>query len=165
MKVIDEKGKIFGKINIFDLFVLLALVIIIGLVGYKTIDKKRQSNNQIPTKTYIVTVKSFEMPPTYTEALKKDNRIYYDIDKFVNAKIIDIREEPAKITVQTPDGQLIEVESDTLQDVTIDLEVEDSLTTDDIRIGRYAVAVGGRITVKTIYAMGADSLVLDIREK
>ncbi|MGI6050739.1 MAG: DUF4330 domain-containing protein [Acetivibrionales bacterium] len=165
MKVIDEKGKIFGKINIFDLFVLLALVIIIGLVGYKIIDKKRQSNNQIPTKTYIVTVKSFEMPPTYTEALKKDNRIYYDIDKFVNAKIIDIREEPAKITVQTPDGQLIEVESDTLQDVTIDLEVEDSLTTDDIRIGRYAVAVGGRITVKTIYAMGADSLVLDIREK
>ena len=153
MKVIDEKGKIFGKINIFDLFVLLALVIIIGLVGYKIIDKKRQSNNQIPTKTYIVTVKSFEMPPTYTEALKKDNRIYYDIDKFVNAKIIDIREEPAKITVQTPDGQLIEVESDTLQDVTIDLEVEDSLTTDDIRIGRYAVAVGGRITVKTIYAM------------
>ena len=135
MKVIDEKGKIFGKINIFDLFVLLALVIIIGLVGYKIIDKKRQSNNQIPTKTYIVTVKSFEMPPTYTEALK-DNRIYYDIDKFVNAKIIDIREEPAKITVQTPDGQLIEVESDTLQDVTIDLEVEDSLTTDDIRIGR-----------------------------
>ena len=165
MKVIDEKGKIFGKINIFDLFVLLALVIIIGLVGYKIIDKKRQSNNQIPTKTYIVTVKSFEMPPTYTEALKKDNRIYYDIDKFVNAKIIDIREEPEKITVQTPDGQLIEVESDTLQDVTIDLEVEDSLTTDDIRIGRYAVAVGGRITVKTIYAMGADSLVLDIREK
>ena len=88
MKVIDEKGKIFGKINIFDLFVLLALVIIIGLVGYKIIDKKRQSNNQIPTKTYIVTVKSFEMPPTYTEALKKDNRIYYDIDKFVNAKIM-----------------------------------------------------------------------------
>ena len=40
MKVIDEKGKIFGKINIFDLFVLLALVIIIGLVGYKIIDKK-----------------------------------------------------------------------------------------------------------------------------
>ena len=165
MKIIDEKGKIFGKINIFDLIVLIALVIFVGVVGYKYVNNKRQANNMIPTKTYIITVKTFAMPPTYSEALKKDERIYYDSDKFVNAKIVDVREEPAIITVQTADGQLIEAESVELKDVTIDIEVEDSLAADDIRVGRYAVAVGGKFTVKTIYAMGSDSLVLDIREK
>lgn len=165
MKVIDEKGKIFGKINIFDLMVILAIVILIGAVGYKLIDNKRQANNEIPTKTYIVTVKSFEMPPTYVDALKKDDRIFYDLDGFVNAKIIDIHQEPAQITVQTADGRLVQAESTDLVDVTIDLEVVHKLTTSDIRVGRYAVAVGSRFTIKTIYAMGTDSLILDIREK
>lgn len=165
MKIIDEKGRIFGKINIFDLMVLLAIVILVGGVSYKVIKDKREAAGQIPTKTYIVTVKSFAMPQTYSEALKKDNRIYYDNDGFVNAKITDIREEAAKITVQTADGQLKETLSPDLMDVTIDLEVVDKLDPPDIRVGRYAVAVGGKFTVKTIFAMGSDSVVLDIKEK
>ena len=165
MKFIDEKGRIFGKINIFDLIVLLALIIVAGGVGYKVVKDKAEAAGKIPTKTYIVTVKSSAMPETYSEALKKDPRIYYDNDQFVNAKIIDIREEPAVITVQTDDGKLIEAVSPDLKDVYIDLEVEDKQDLPDIRIGRYAVAVGGKLTVKSIYAMGQDSVVLDIREK
>ncbi len=165
MKFIDEKGRIFGKINIFDMIVLLALVIVVGGVGYKVIKDRKESAGQVPTKTYIVTVKSSAMPASYSEALKKDNRIYYDNDSFVNAKIVDIREEPAMITVQTSDGKLIETQSPNLKDVYIDLEVADKQDLPDIRVGRYAVAVGGKITVKTIYAVGTDSIVLDIREK
>lgn len=69
------------------------------------------------------------------------------------------------ITVQTSDGRLIETQSPNLVDVTIDIEVVDSHDTPDIRVGRYAVAVGGKLTVKTIYAMGMDSDVIAIREK
>lgn len=165
MKFIDEKGRLFGKINIFDLIVLLALIIVAGGVGYKVIKDKMEDSGQVPTKTYIVTVKSNAMPATYSEALKKDPRIYYDNDQFVNAKIIDIREEPAVMTVQTDDGKLVEAVSPNLKDVYIDLEVVDKQDIPDIRVGRYAVAVGGKFTVKTIYATGADSIVLDIREK
>lgn len=163
MKVIDEKGRIFGKINIFDLIVLLALLIAIGAVGYKVISDKMKGI--APTTTYIVTVKSLAMSPSYTEALKKDDKIYYDNFGFVNAKIVGVSEEPAMITVQTSDGKLIETQSPNLVDVTIDIEVIDSLDTPDIRVGRYAVAVGGKLTVKTIYAMGMDSDVIAIREK
>lgn len=165
MKFIDEKGRAFGKINIFDLIVLLALIIVAVGISYKVISDKLEASGQVPTKTYIVTVKSAAMPSTYSEALKKDNRIYYDNDNFVNAKIIDIREESAMITVQTGDGRLIETQSPNLKDVYIDLEVVDKLDTPDIRIGRYAVAVGGKFTVKTIYAMGSESVVLEIKEK
>ncbi|HHW21859.1 MAG TPA: DUF4330 domain-containing protein [Clostridiaceae bacterium] len=165
MKMIDEKGRVFGKINIFDLIVLLALIVAVGGISYKVIKDRIEGSGQAPTKTYIVTVKSSAMPASYSEALKKDPRIYYDNDQFVNARIVDVREEPAVITVQTDDGKLVEAVSPDLKDVYIDIEVEDKLDIPDIRIGRYAVAVGGKITVKTIYAVGADSLVLDIREK
>ncbi len=163
MKVIDEKGRFFGKINIFDLIILLALLIAVGAVGYKIINNKTKTS--APTTTYIVTVKSLAMPASYTEALKKDDKLYFDNFGYVNAKIVDIREEPAMITVQTSDGSLIETQSPNLMDVTVDLEVIDSHDTPDIRIGRYAVAVGGKFTVKTIYAMGMDSVVTEIKEK
>lgn len=71
MKVIDEKGRLFGKINLFDLIVLLALLIAVSAVGYKVISDKMKSAGITPTTTYIVTVKSLAMPPSYTEALKK----------------------------------------------------------------------------------------------
>ncbi|NLB79139.1 MAG: DUF4330 family protein, partial [Clostridiaceae bacterium] len=118
-----------------------------------------------PTTTYIVTVESLAMPASYTEALKKDDKLYFDNFGYVNAKIVGVSEEPAMITVQTTDGSLIETKSPNLVDVTVELEVIDSHDTPDIRIGRYAVAVGGKFTVKTIYAMGMDSVVTEIKEK
>ena len=163
MKVIDEKGRLFGKINIFDLIILLALLIGIGAVGYKVISNRMKP--LAPTTTYIVTVESLAMPASYTEALKKDDKLYFDNFGYVNAKIVGVSEEPAMITVQTSDGSLIETISPNLVDVTVDIEVIDSHDTPDIRIGRYAVAVGGKFTVKTIYAMGMDSVVTEIKEK
>ena len=163
MKVIDEKGRLFGKVNVFDLIILLALLIGIGAVGYKVISNRMKP--LAPTTTYIVTVESLAMPASYTEALKKDDKLYFDNFGYVNAKIVGVSEEPAMITVQTSDGSLIETISPNLVDVTVDIEVIDSHDTPDIRIGRYAVAVGGKFTVKTIYAMGMDSVVTEIKEK
>lgn len=165
MKFIDERGRIFGKINIFDFLLLIAIVLAIGAVGYKMVKNKQESSGLIATKAYIMTVKSFAMPASYSEALKKDNRIYYDIDEFVNAKIISITETPAKLEVLADDGRVVQAESADLKDVIVDIEVVDKLNDHDIKVGRYSVAVGGKFTVKTIYAMASDSLVMDIKEK
>lgn len=165
MKLIDEKGRLFGKINIFDFIVLLAVVLVVGGVSYKLIQSNKEKAGLIPTKAYIITVKSASMPDTFSKALQKDSRIYYDNDGFVNAKIVNITELPAAVTIQTEDGKLIEAESPTLKDVYVDLEIIDKLDEPDIKVGRYTVAVGGKFTVKTIYAMGSESLVMDIKEK
>jgi len=165
MKVIDEKGRVFGKINIFDLFVLLALVLFVGAIGYKMSNDRKQSQGIISGKTYVVTVKCAAMPDTFAEALSKDDRIFYDNIGFTNAKIVKAEEKPAVITVQTSDGQLVEAVDPNLKDVYVELEVYDNPNDDDIKVGRYAVAVGGKLSVKTIYAHGTDGIVLDIREK
>ena len=163
MKFIDEKGRIFGKINIFDLIVLLAVILVIGAVGYKIV--RNNQKGQILVKTYVITVKCSSVPEKFTENLKKDDRIYYDSDGFTNGKIVDIKEFPAVTTVETDDGKLVETENPGYKDVYVDIEVQDKLDEPDIRVGRYAVAVGGKFTVKTIYAMSQEGLVLDIQEK
>lgn len=38
MRAIDQKGKIFGKLNVIDLIViLLIIVVVLALVGYKLV--------------------------------------------------------------------------------------------------------------------------------
>ena len=54
--------------------------------------------------------------------------------------------------MQTSDGQLVEAVDPNPKDVYVELEVYDNPNDDDIKVGRYAVAVGGKFSVKTIYA-------------
>jgi hypothetical protein len=164
MKLIDEKGRLFGFVNVFDFIVLIIVVILISGIGYKIV-KDRNEKDLDTSKTYIVTVKCQAVPDTFDDALKKDDRIFYDNDGFTNARITSIKEVPAVVTVQTSDGKLVETQDPSLKDVYVELEVKDKPDQPDIRIGRYAVAVGSKISVKTIYAMAADSIVLDIKEK
>ncbi len=168
MKVIDEKGRLFGKINLFDLIVVLALLVVVAGVGYKVVQTRQQAGMQEETKTYVATVKCFGMPDTFSEALLKDSRIYYDGNyKFVNAKIINVREEPAVVTIQTADGSLVSTVDPNLKDVYVELEIENKASEDSVKIGPYAVCVGGNVPVKTIYAFaaGTSTVILDLYAK
>ena len=40
MKIIDEKGRLFGKINLIDLLVIVLVIAIIAAVGWKLVGKK-----------------------------------------------------------------------------------------------------------------------------
>ena len=49
MKIINEKGKLFGLINIVDLLVLIAAVAVAAGVGYKLFrDRPRARRNPVP---------------------------------------------------------------------------------------------------------------------
>ena len=37
MKVVDEKGKLFGKLNIIDLLVIVLIIAVVVVVGVKVI--------------------------------------------------------------------------------------------------------------------------------
>lgn len=56
MKVVDEKGKIFGKLNIIDLLVILLLIVAVALVGYKVLRHDGAGNIPGTTLTYTVEV-------------------------------------------------------------------------------------------------------------
>ena len=40
MKIIDEKGRLFGKINLIDLLVIVLVVAVVAAVGWKVVGKK-----------------------------------------------------------------------------------------------------------------------------
>ncbi len=56
MKVVDEKGKIFGKLNIIDLLVILLLIVAVCLVAIKVLRHDGAGNGSGTTLTYTVEI-------------------------------------------------------------------------------------------------------------
>ena len=56
MKIIDEKGRLFGKINLIDLLVLVLVVAVVLAVGWKLVGKKAAASvsNNNHEITFIV---------------------------------------------------------------------------------------------------------------
>lgn len=66
MKLIDEKGKLFGKINIVDLLVIVLAVVVIAVLGIRFLGGGSAAGvgTQAPKLTYTVRVMEVD-PATY----------------------------------------------------------------------------------------------------
>ena len=80
MKIINEKGKLFGLINIIDLSVLLIAVLLAAAVGYKAMGPKiNQGSVQTKEATFIV--KLSVKPQTLADSLAPGDRIVSEIGR------------------------------------------------------------------------------------
>ena len=72
MKVVDEKGKLFGKLNIIDLLVIVLLLVAVVLVVFKVLAKDGAVGAQHTVLTYTVEVKGVD--PEVYEGDKRNGR-------------------------------------------------------------------------------------------
>ena len=54
MKIIDEKGRLFGKINLIDLLVIVLVVAVVAAVGWKLVGKKASVSDNTHEMTFTV---------------------------------------------------------------------------------------------------------------
>ena len=64
MKVVDEKGKLFGKLNIIDLLVVVLLIVAVALVATKLLGKDSAGSVGTTVLTYTVKVEGVD-PQVY----------------------------------------------------------------------------------------------------
>ncbi len=163
MKLMDEKGRLFGKINLFDLLVILAILAVVAGVGYKLLSDRKQSAAAQNTTDWVVTVKFAAVEPGLADAFRLDSQIFYDTDGPVNATIGTVREEPAWETVPTADGRLVLAQDPRLMDVYAEVNVKDANGDGLLKVGRYSIGTGGKFAIKTFYAY-SEGVVISIRK-
>lgn len=128
MKLIDEKGKLFGKLNIIDALVLLVVVLAVALVGFKVwqnhqeeLEQERLKQEAVETEEenwLIYTVKLTEVDPAIYEVVERfvdhDNAV---IDQMLTAAglqdgyVVDVEATPHVTYVECEDGTVKRVES------------------------------------------------------
>ena len=110
MKVVNEKGRLFGKLNIIDLLAILVILIVIIFAGVKFLGGSKEA--PAPTGRLTYTVRVTAQRPEVADWVKN----YVDITTgksdqlmasgaMLDAYIVDFKTEPTKYNVLT-DGSI-----------------------------------------------------------
>jgi len=149
MKVLDEKGRLFGLINIIDLFVLLVVVALIA-GGIWFVSRNSTPDTAGPTETYYVTIKCKELDADFADYIHKGDRLYY-AGGFTDVEVTDVNVEPAKIDVVRDDGTIAVTEHPEKKDIYVTVKVNSKPDDPMLWIGQLHANVGKELVLKTQY--------------
>lgn len=167
MKIVDEKGKLFGKLNIIDLLVILLVVAAVVLVGIKLMGKGGVSGGAGTTLTYTVVVRgvpqaAYDNMKSYVEAEGGDQLMANG--DMLNGYVTGMTEVPHDSVARiksNANGEKVEfmLDADTLDvTFTITAQVTNPVTNE---VGTQEVRIGKTHIVKTVHFEFMDGIITD----
>ena len=151
MKIINEKGKLFGVVNIVDLLVLLAVIAVAVGVGYKLFDPQiaDATAKQVPM-TAIVRVRG--ATPFLVAEIERNDQVGKQIvsgSSYTTATITDVKVEDYIQQIQTADGRIVDALDPSKKDIIFTIETTVPEGTAAPSIGTQEIRAGRTMIVKT----------------
>lgn len=151
MKLIDEKGKLFGIINVVDLIALLIIIALIGVVGVRLVSSKLNANgaNPLSDKEEIyVTLYSSLVVPEVAESLHVGDKLVAN-NAFTDAEIVSVSAKPADYVSTNAEGEAVLSEHPLWQDITVVIKDKINPSSVILKAGEQEVRVGFSYILKT----------------
>lgn len=154
--MMDEKGRLFGKINIIDLLVILLVIVIAVVLGMKLTGHGGFLSNSKQGGTIIYTVKVSGVEPEVYNNIKsytgESEPLMASGAIIEGSQIVDITSAPHTLnaTITTQDGALVVPLDQDLLDLTFTIKAKvPDFTVNEV--GTQEVRIGKVHTVKTIH--------------
>jgi hypothetical protein len=144
LHILDEKGKLFGLVNPFDLVVLLLVLAVAAGVYLKL----RPGGESSEVAEIEVTVVAPFVRPTAAEALKAGDQLV-GRGSFTDARIVDVRVEPGLIATTRADGTRLLTTDPYNKDVYATVRGKAAIGEPDLRLGGQEVRIGKEFYLKT----------------
>lgn len=117
MRLIDDKGRLFGLVNIVDLAVVLLVVAVAARIGLKS--RLLRAVNPSTLKPVEVVLLIEDVRPATADAVSEGDTIVNAKSNAVLGELIAKEVVPALKEVETADGRLVEAEAPYRKDVYI----------------------------------------------
>ncbi len=149
MKIVNEKGKLFGLINIVDLSIVILILLIGSVLFLKTMGKDvgpitSDESLQEITVTFKSSVRGDEQP----KALKEKDQLI-SLLKPVDAYITSVVYAPYETPISTADGRQVYSVDPKKQAITVKFTMKTSKGSGIIKLESQEVAVGKQFILKT----------------
>lgn len=153
MKLINDKGKLFGIINVVDLLVLLAVVLVVGGVGWRILGPKIAEVAAPTTKITVTSRVRGAYPRQLEEMLSHDvpSKLVSGNSYIDGADLVKIDSEPYVVQLPTDDGRLVNAVDPTRIDIIFTVEATVPQGGAVTKIGTQEMRAGRDFTVKTRY--------------
>ncbi|OFW61266.1 MAG: hypothetical protein A2133_11305 [Actinobacteria bacterium RBG_16_64_13] len=143
-RFLDERGRIFGKVNVVDLLVLL---VILAVVAFAVVRMTGGSSKPIPVRvTYTVEEVRKATVDALVDALETGSTVRDD-GGTVLGEVVEVVPTPTVKEVPTPEGQLKAFASPVFSDVDIVVLGEGRMSGSTVRIGSVPIRVGKKATL------------------
>lgn len=148
MKFIDEKGKLFGKVNIIDLAVILLVLFLVAAVGYKVLGPKAQSSPNAQGEITAV-IKSTFKTDNVVASFQKDQKLVFGTDYIPDSFIEDVKAVPADYITTDAQGKMHVEKHPYLKDVYITIRAKVNTNAPILKVGSQEICQGKNYIVKT----------------
>lgn len=142
--MIDERGRLFGKINIFDFLFLLVLVIVAGKVAY---DKLHVQEIVAPPQDTVYLEFKAEVLSPVGEQVAVGQKVYDKRTGVYLGEVQAVEVKPVPVPVASPTGEVLWVDSPRNQEVRLRLVNQGTVTENVYQLGPLGVRVGERLTL------------------
>lgn len=151
MKIINERGKLFGIINVVDLLILAAVVLVAGAIVWQLLgDKVSDAISEQEELTAVVVIAGAH-PDLVAEVLRQDlvGEKIISGNTYVDAYISDIWLDDYVEQQPTAEGRLVDAVDPTKKDIFVEIKSTVAADTASPKIGSQEVRAGKTFIVKT----------------
>lgn len=150
MHIIDNKGRIFGLINIIDLLVILVILAVVARFGTKI----HQSSVGSQAKDIEAVLYVKEVKDATADVIKVGDTVKETKTNGVLGKVTNIEVKPSETLVETADGRIVVYPNPVLKDVYITVKGTGSVNENAIVLGSNEIRIGTSLQIKTnIYSV------------
>ncbi|MCA0385726.1 MAG: DUF4330 domain-containing protein [Firmicutes bacterium] len=148
MKLLDDKGKLFGRINILD---FIALIVVLFFVFVLYLNFSKQSLSSLGTVEEPVTGKivvSIVMEPGYYDVIKPGAQISED-KRYFDMEVTDVVVQPYMIATVDDQGKVMTFEDPTQQEAIVTIEGEFIKKGAAYKLGKQEIRQGIKLYVES----------------
>lgn len=142
--IIDEKGKLFGKVNIIDLIILIAIVAAVAVVGINFF----RSNTSAPANVIQMEFYAEEVSDFVAKKVKVGADLYDDTDKVMLGKVTEVKTGPSVVWINTSDGRVVKSSKEGFRSITITGEMTGEKTSIGATVGGVKYGVGHSMVLR-----------------
>ena len=146
MKLVDDKGRLFGLVNIVDFLVLLAVLLVLGGAYYKYKGRGVLAGEE---KTVRLTVLAPVQRPEVIENMRVGDRMVSG-SSYTGVVIKDIKTRPSEMVATDAAGRRVKTVDPYYLDAIITLEGRTSISGATITMGGQEIRSGKDYFVKSL---------------
>ncbi|MCK5849005.1 MAG: DUF4330 domain-containing protein [Caldisericia bacterium] len=168
MVILDDKGKLFGVINIIDLFAII-LVVVLLVVSIQFVTNKKTSVQE--KDNYIIKVRATNLGPEIAETIKKGLFINYPDGIPFGVVLTNPEVGPTQVYVTTQQGMLISRAQPKLMDASFSFLCSIPKGSNEIKYGNQKFKAGAtgfiesNFTKYTVYILSIKPVTTDEAQK
>ncbi|NLV70201.1 MAG: DUF4330 domain-containing protein [Clostridiales bacterium] len=151
MKMVDEKGKLLGLINVVDLIVLVAVIAVIGVIAVQLLGTKVTDAVSEKTDCYAEVAIIGAAPRIFEEVMRQElagERLVAG-NEYLEATVEDVWLEDYWMQAITADGRIVDAKDPTKKTIIVLIRATVAKDTPSPKIGSQELRAGRTYIVKT----------------